>query len=327
MFIIMFINFNTQNILQWFNAGLLILLVYLCYIYYDEIDIINIVWYFFSGILLSCLLAFLFMSLTIEKSLFNVCIDGRFQGLTQNPNTLHILCVISISILLILWFKNKINNYLIWILTGLFSLIGIITKSKAFLICLLLMVFIIGVLVLIKYKKRGIPICAIIFLICICCFFVFKDGFMDIFKRFSEYSYNNIMDVILTGRWSIWKQYLIEWSKNFYSVFLGLGVTANKINNMSVHNTYIELLYYFGVLGMLIIMLLIYSYLRLVKEKNKRIKCGVNLIPLIMFLFLSIEESLLFTFIIPFIMILYLIFDKNEKSKEQYKELKKGDVE
>ncbi len=145
---------------------------------------------------------------------------------------------------------------------------------------------------------------------------IFREKILDILNRFTvDYGYDNILDVILTGRYSIWKKYIEVWSSSVYTIIFGCGVFAPNIWGKAPHSTYIGLLYNYGIIGCMLICATITVYF-LEMKKDKYTFNMYNLIPLFMFCVLGIEESLLGNRLL-FIWVLSLVLYKEDDTESE----------
>ena len=74
------------------------------------------------------------------------------------------------------------------------------------------------------------------------------------------YRFTNVKDMnsITTGRYNAWQKYLAYLSDNPTVLLLGGGLGANILNGRAAHNTYIDLIYYLGVVGT-VLLLVVFS--------------------------------------------------------------------
>ena len=170
---------------------------------------------------------------------------------------------------------------------------------------------------LIKNKKLFLVAIIVLLLLSI----IFKDIIVQILDRFTKYGHKDFIDKIFTGRVTIWENYFNACTSSFKNFMLGFGATTNHLNNISAHNTYLELLYRNGFIGIILLLSLIISYfVIIVKKYNGNVKYA-NLISILALLLIAFEESLLPIFG-PFI-ILVLIFTFDIKTNNlQFKEKK-----
>jgi hypothetical protein len=108
----------------------------------------------------------------------------------------------------------------------------------------------------------------------------FSNYLIVYIERFNTGSDSGI-DAILTGRYSIWIEYLTEITQNVNTLVFGRGVGVIT----SSHNLYISTLYIFGFLGTILFLMFIslYYYEYIYKYKNKSKKFS-NFVPLLIVL-------------------------------------------
>ena len=125
-----------------------------------------------------------------------------------------------------------------------------------------------------KAKKRKYFVLLSICVVCIIFLLQLLDGRIEIFNGVL-YRFNQVtnVDSLTTGRSYIWKDYLNFFLNNPSSFLLGRGLGAEVLNSHAAHNTYIDLLYYLGIIGTLFTFLVFFV---LINIKNSFIK--VNLL-------------------------------------------------
>lgn len=242
----------------------------------------------------------------------HVYINNRFVGLCLNANTFQFLCLIAMSFLIILYKNHKMKLYEILICLVTFLFLGLQTKSKAFLL-LSIVLFIFLLLAIRKESKKKCVIFLIIFsLFAIGCSLLFMDKLVELLNRFSINLYENTLDKITTGRYSLWIMYLASWASNPISIIFGKGITATQEFYYSYHSEYVRLIYENGILGILILSSLIIEFLFLIKKES--ISCKKDILPLIVYLIVALEECVL-GFRVLFVLAILLCIDVDKKIK------------
>lgn len=175
----------------------------------------------------------------------------RFQGLYSDPNYYMVTIMIGIALLAKLKDCGKIDIKQFLVFGALFSLCGFMTFSKTF-----FMAFIIfGMLyILWQFRNRNygkgllliggsVGAAAVVFTANINLFSLILARFINA---------EDIND-LTTGRTDIFIRYIEEISKSPQSMFFGYGFAAKGLN-MDPHNIYIEILYYVGIIGLLLML-------------------------------------------------------------------------
>ena len=175
----------------------------------------------------------------------------RFAGIDFDANFLAANCIFIISFLLFflgnMVGKKHANKIKLVIFT--YIVIGMLTFSKMFMIVLV-------VLFLTYYgadlsKNYGSMFFMMAFLLV--AFFIgdtLSSGslFNRLFGRFIETT-NNV-DSFTTGRFSIWLAYIDSWLSSSNNILFGVGMANKRLPLIKMHhNSYIEILYQFGIVG------------------------------------------------------------------------------
>ena len=93
------------------------------------------------------------------------------------------------------------------------------------------------------------------------------DAFNTVLSRFEEAD----VSALTTGRTGLWADYMSFLWDNKLVLFFGVGFGGNYVDAKAAHNTYIDLLYYMGVVGTVIFILVMAAILKAgnrLKEKS-----------------------------------------------------------
>ncbi|MGN0961551.1 MAG: CDP-glycerol glycerophosphotransferase family protein [Christensenellales bacterium] len=268
------------------------------------------------GIVISSFVGLFFWTIPSTKYIV-IYGENRFCGLTDNPNHLEIMNVIALSMLIYLVIKNKIG----WVKAGFyfvcFEVFGLLTQSKTFLICQIILLIIVLICMIKRNKRTGLIFSAIFLILIILICIIFSEKILKIIERFTQdYGYTNWLDVVTTGRWSLFKAYFNDFiNSGVVTILFGKGLTSPITFKNTIHNLYLYLLYYLGIVGICLVMAILISYLFIVKEKKKRFEL-INFLPMFMLLVLGVAERIFFTstFII-FIPFIFLFDNENKQDK------------
>lgn len=188
----------------------------------------------------------------------------RFSGLYADPNYYAINVIISLCLVVILNLKKTLNSA-VSILLAVFLLwfaIETISKSAFF-----MLVFPFAMLIYSKIKQKKYFVFAILTIGAIVLIYNIFLGKFDIFatvlKRLITDSQNN---AITTGRDVIWGKYIAFFMKSGWQVIFGGGFGAGLVDGYGAHNTYIDLIYYLGIVGVVLLGIVFYTILA---EKSK----------------------------------------------------------
>ncbi len=188
----------------------------------------------------------------------------RFTGLYRDPNY-YSISVILVVVLCVMLFINRDGNQVVLAVIALgLTVFGFTTYSKMFMLFVGLFAIIFVLLQMKSPKKMALlmlPIAAV-------AVGLYKwmqySGYLDVMKnRLSG-------EDISTGRFDIWKNYLTYILSSPSTLFLGDGIKAPDYNGVAPHNTYIELIYYLGILGTIIFLVTLISVFKSRKIIFKR---------------------------------------------------------
>jgi len=185
---------------------------------------------------------------------------GRFSALNTDPNYFSQLLLISIGLLIPIiqeFFKN--GKIVSAILLCLFEIVlvvyGIETKSKSFVVTMIVLFVLILALILLSKKRKlyqyALGMLAIVSVLIFAIWF-YNDVLLRVFLE-RENSLG-----VLTGRDKIWSYYLDLFMSNPLTFILGMGF-ANGQNvigsrtdaSYAAHNAYLEILGDIGIVGIL----------------------------------------------------------------------------
>ncbi|MBR1796585.1 MAG: O-antigen ligase family protein [Clostridiales bacterium] len=258
------------------NYLLLLLLIYEC----KNTDHNKAFDFYIVGHLLSIILSFpvrisprfapLISQAFTETSVFNAL---RFTGIDFDTNFFSANCAFIISILLF-YFANRSRDDFplrrMRIVLLIYIVFGILTFSKTFMIDLL-------VIVLVYFSSnlsRKFANMILTVVLVVVGFYIVDtvtNGmlFNAIFGRFFETATN--IDTLTTGRFHIWKAYMDDWKSSSHNIWFGVGMANKKLRylNKMHHQTYIEILYQFGIVGSILFTLYVVSLFRIGKDEDK----------------------------------------------------------
>ncbi len=215
----------------------------------------------------------------------------RFSGIFNDPNYFSV-AVIS-AIVSIIYAKGylRYSNIKAYALLAIFSALGLFTYSKSF---ILMLATVLLLEVIINWNKQN-KVQTILELIVIG--ILLTSGSIVVLDRLlSRFEATEL----LTGRETIWKAYweVIE-SRSHYWWF-GCGLDAPYVIKPS-HNLYIELIYYSGVVGMI---LYLFGWIGIVFSSHKNKITILNLSLILMVFVMHIFLCGFLDFALPFYMML-----------------------
>lgn len=220
----------------------------------------------------------------------NGMVDGvdhtRFTGLSGDPNYYSVNLILSFSGIILLNYRNELK-FSFWLLFACLTIFGLLTLSKSF----ILMYFFVCIMLIYTCVKKRKFFVLIIF--CIAFIIILTLGILgvipivnSIVERLTSFDDFNSLT---TGRFNLWKMYLNYFDVNINTFILGNGILVRWLNDKAAHNTYIDYLYYLGLVGT-ILNLICWKVCFLACEEKRKLKllnlCGITII-IIMYFFLS----------------------------------------
>ena len=272
--------------------GSLIILIYLTIILSSDIGNVDYVFIVKTIAIASLYICIMLMARCFVQAGFNFTVTmadlQRLGSLSENstasinPNTLGIINVLSICGLLQLWFieNGSIKNI---IMIFLLLILGFLTASRTFFVCLLIMIFmfIVGQPGKIMGKIRSVVLMAVLGIVAVLFYkSLFPYNFEFFISRFQT-------DNIASGRDSLLLDYHEFITSNAWVSFFGVGVCdfATKVidvynvSNGVPHNIVQEIIVAWGVPGFIMFLLLFALMIMKSNEYNKK-KIVINYIPL-----------------------------------------------
>lgn len=299
---ISFIGFDKGAILRILRTIATLGLLYFVVEYHDEIDFKKICIYL--GITLGVSLAFGLIITQIPQYHDTVWyrVDNRYVGFAKNANYITMICMLELILAMLVYINGQIGFGTFAILEGVTFVNGVLTKGKAFVLMFLLTLIFYFIWLFIKNKKRAL----IEFFVCsaflVIIFLIFRNKFIEIFSRFfNDWNGDLLIDKILTGRYSIWRVYINDWTTSWKYILFGRGLgyvpvdqlIASGLWSAGPHSDYVYILYYFGIFGVLafcsIITLCFYAFRN--QQKIKRTSYSV----MILFLLMSFTNNIICT--------------------------------
>lgn len=181
----------------------------------------------------------------------------RFQGLFRDPNYYMTMVVISIALLVILYMNEYISRKIFLAGVSCFVFFGALTYSKTFLIALgIFAIIFLGMLIYRKHYLIGI---GSMILISGAAMALSNTLFSVTLYRIT--STHNLYD-LTTGRSQLIVEYFEEITNTAGSLFFGAGLSAGILER-GTHNLFLEIIYYFGLVGLVLMIAYFISFLHL----------------------------------------------------------------
>lgn len=230
---------------------------------------------------------------------------ARFTGLQNDPNYYNASLVISLLGLCYLYIKRDIGA-IFFPLALICVYFGFLTYSKSFFL-LLLMWF--ALLVYYAFQKKRRMLGTVLLLLSIIAVMFIFSGKVEVINVLMDRF--NDPNGITTGRTDTWKTYGEYLFENVLALLFGNGFGTMVLNAHASHNTYIDLIYCFGIVGSICFLSTIYACFLQNRRKGGRIfACVFSVFILAIYAFLSgitLCE-------LPFILFLVFMFYYDEET-------------
>ena len=209
----------------------------------------------------------------------------RFRGLFRDPNYYMTMAAVAIALLAVLYLNRYLSQKVFAVGAGILMFFGALTYSKTFLIVL---VFLAMLFVAMLFSgKRYILGIFCVFIFVIVGLILSRTVLAVTIYRFT--STDNLYE-LTTGRSELIAEYLYEITRSACTLIFGAGLSA-EILGRGTHNLYLEIVYYYGLVGLGIMIAYIVSLIRLTEQRfedgtekrNGILKYAVLLIFLLLF--------------------------------------------
>lgn len=211
----------------------------------------------------------------------------RFAGMYADPNYYTINLIISLCLIVILSHKKLLGVIPSVGLSALLIFFAGMTGSKsAFLMLVLPLCF----LMYSKLKKRNYLVLLVVAVLSIVAVNLLFSGKIEIFNNALS-RIDNAADVnsLTTGRAGLWQKYCEFLLDKPVWLLFGGGFGAQLQGNRGAHNTYIDLFYYLGFVGIVLLALVFYALIKIRKgpSKSNLLNYSVWICVALMYFFLS----------------------------------------
>ncbi len=251
MFCLLFSGIGTITTIVTISAGFIMIYC----LRYIETDAETSVLAFASGIIFTSVISLFksyfpiideFVSTAMMKSGETTYAD-RFAGLQYNPNffTVDIILIIA-GIVVLSYHKTARKSYTLYLI--LLSVFGLMSVSKSFLVSFIVLI----VLWFTLSMKQGVQklfkfLMIVLIAALVVYFFAYESINLYIFRLAEDQG--GSMGEVTTGRTDLWIGYLTGFVGDIKIFFLGNGINNFLESGKAPHNTYLDLLYFMGIVG------------------------------------------------------------------------------
>lgn len=289
--------------------------LYLIFVYHKKINISECFRCLIIGMLVAAVLSVIAFRIP-GYGFFPFTPDGRWQLFTLNVNHVSMLCLFTITYYIqqIAYKKNFMLRNLLCIIIP--TIIGMLTLSKAFLIVWVLLMIYLFVCLIVRFKKKSFIVIVPLIILMAIIGAIFHDKVFVVLNRFINITIgDSFLDRILTGRLTVWREFLDVIISSVWTLLFGVGLFTQNPAEFHTHNSYLFLLHRFGFIGIILLIVLVYSYARSSEGKFKlTLK---NSLMLFVFLLLSCEELLITERFMFFMFFSLLVIAHNNEDYQQ----------
>lgn len=181
----------------------------------------------------------------------------RFSGLMPDPNYYSVSIIVAVFMLIRLLQSKVINKYIGAILILSLVWFGGLSYSRIYFLSLMLLVlyFVHIFTGKSRYSLLSLIGLSIVFIVA-WLYFTNTSYYLNAISRFEVEDVSN-------GRTSLWAQYITAILSDTKILLLGSGYDSKLVGGHGAHNTYIEVLYHIGCIGLLLLLTLFRSIFRL----------------------------------------------------------------
>ena len=234
----------------------------------DKTEFEKCIVFYATGIILAAIVAIVFQDNKNIKDFINIQSDAyiakRMTGFIGDANFYAAQIVPAFAGTLIIICRNKSKTIRFTLLAFMLAGVGVVAVSKSFLICVTL-VFVCFVMNMLQINRRGII--KLIPIIGLCLLFVISSSFFSYIIESYEtrFSLATNMEKLTTGRDVLWQEYLGYTVRNPIELILGQGLTPVVLVHQASHNTIIQSLFQFGIIGCAFLSIWLY---KMIKNQN-----------------------------------------------------------
>lgn len=308
----------------------------------EKISLSKIVFLFSLGLIVSSFFA-LFKSISprLMEIIPSQFVENtfRFSGLFLHTNNFALHTTICLSLLFFLRYQNKISTTQFLLLFTPIFIFTYLTLSRNFIFAFIIVLLLFLIFYLIKNKKKSLKFMlvfgAVLLISVLCCFNTTKvymlriistgESITDDVEEDTSYQTDEWWEDVYNGeikydpgRFGIWEMYLKDFSSSANQILFGKGVGSVGVGQMAAHNLFIETLWRYGVIGYLLILGIIISFIDFKKLKGNFKAYASLLLIILPYFCLALFEStpMDLVFYVPVILAFFEILKKKDEKKK-----------
>ena len=199
----------------------------------------------------------------------------RLSGYYGDPNfySAHITACLAGILMLLSREKDRVRQAVLIIVAVLLVYCGMLSASKMFVIVLACLFFF-WIPVLMEKSGRGNGrLRMFVGILCAGGIFLSSSAFKELFRIIDDrFAYAANVSQLTTGRTDIWKNYINEFLENIDITLLGEGYSTVILDGRASHNTVIQGVFQFGLIGLPLIAAWMYFFIKSILKSEKNTK-------------------------------------------------------
>lgn len=259
------------------SIGVFFVLLYLCYIYKNELNFLKILRMFMIGFLIAGTLGlFVFVSDRLENVIPIIYYHGfdlmRFSGLFQIPNTLAIFASVVFALSLYLIYSKTIHIAEAHIYAICSFVLGYVTLARSFLYSAIICFVIFVIAMIIRDKKNFyktiLPLLAEIAIVMLV-FFKFSEvhfkraDMSDLVNGYDNLASSEKLETVSDpGRGGLIKKYVKDYLSSALIILFGRGMSFDWLGGLSSHNTFLQGIWNTGLVGVVLLLIIAFVFLK-----------------------------------------------------------------
>lgn len=231
--------------------------------------------FFTIGIAVAAITAqYLIIFPTINRYITTHIVTGgvRYAGYYGDPNfySAHMTAALSGVLILLLNNVKKGKMIVVVLMAMLLLYCGFMSVSKTFLLVTVCLLLFWGIEIIFKKGKLSAKLMILLTFAVGVLFLLFSTAFTDLIDMMaSRFGNGSNLSDFTTGRTEIWVQYLQAFADDPLLLFFGRGLTGVSINGRASHNTIIQAVFQFGIVGCICLIAWIVCYMRTLLADTK----------------------------------------------------------
>lgn len=199
----------------------------------------------------------------------------RLSGYYGDPNfySAHITACLAGILMLLSREKDRVRQAVLIIAAVLLIYCGMLSASKMFVVVLACL-FLFWIPVLMEKGGRGnARVRMLVGILCAGGIFLSSSAFKELFRIIDDrFAYAANVSQLTTGRTDIWKNYINEFLENIDITLLGEGYSTVILDGRASHNTVIQGVFQFGLIGLPLIAAWMYFFIKSILKSEKNTK-------------------------------------------------------